>query len=671
MNKQAVVTIDGRQVVIENEQNLLELIRKADIDLVTFCYHSELSVYGACRLCFVEVEGRGIQPACSTAPAAGMKIRTHTEELREMRRVTLELLLANHDQSCPTCARSTSCQLQKLARRLGIEKVRYKRTHQQKPVDRSSWSLVRDPNKCVLCGDCVRMCSEIQTVGAIDFAMRGANVSVQPSFGKDLAEVECVYCGQCSSVCPTGALTPKSEIPEVWKEIDNPEKTVIVQIAPAVRVALGEEFGMEPGSNTMGLIVSALKAIGFDRVYDTSFAADLTVVEESHEFLNRFLNRDRIPQFTSCCPGWVKFAEQYYPELLQNISTCKSPQQMFGALAKTYIAQSLGVARENLTVVSIMPCTAKKFEARREEFQRDGIPDVDYVLTTQELARMIEESGISFRNLHPESFDLPFGFHTGAGVIFGNSGGVSEAVLRFLSEKVTGKKSDAYIHHEVRGQDGIRETTVQLNGHTVKIAVVHGLGNARRLIDQIQSGEQHFDFVEVMACPNGCVGGAGQPICTSQQTKASRTHGLYENDVTLALHKSQENPFIHELYRNHLGEVGGETAHHLLHTSYLSRKRISEEGMALIHSSPSEQLEVSVCVGTGCFLNGSMNVLQSVLDYVQKEELMEHVQVKASFCFERCDRGPTVMIGDEVHEKCSGEKACFLIEQKLPAAKRV
>ncbi|HNY13349.1 MAG TPA: [Fe-Fe] hydrogenase large subunit C-terminal domain-containing protein, partial [Candidatus Wallbacteria bacterium] len=407
MMENKYIIVDGKEIILENEKNLLEVVRKADIDIPTFCYHSDLSVYGACRLCMLEVEGRGLMPSCSTPPESGMKLRTNTEEIREIRKTIVELLLANHDMSCPTCQKSSSCQLQSLSKKLGIDKVRFKTLHEKKPVDTSTHSIVRDPNKCVMCGDCVRTCSEIQGVGAIDFAHRGSKVSVEPSFGKDLARVECVLCGQCVRVCPTGALTVKSEVNEVWAALGDKNKKVVVQIAPAVRVALGELFGYEAGTTVTGQIVGSLKHMGFFKVFDTSFTADLTVIEETEEFLKRFEKNENLPLITSCCPGWVKYAEQYNPEILPHLSSCKSPQQMFGSLAKEMLPGMLGIEEKDLVVVSVMPCTAKKFEARRDEFMHSQRRDVDFVLTTQELARMIEESGLSFKKIQPESFDLP------------------------------------------------------------------------------------------------------------------------------------------------------------------------------------------------------------------------------------------------------------------------
>lgn len=564
------VMIDGMEVPLEDETNLLDLCRKANIDIPTFCYHSHLSVYGACRLCLVEVEGRGVVTSCSTTPEPGMQVKTSTEEIREMRRVALELLLANHDQSCPTCAKSDSCKLQDLARRMGVEEVRFKPTHEPEPVDHSSPSIVRNPNKCVLCGDCVRACYEIQGVGAIDFAYRGAEAAVLPAFGKKLADVECVNCGQCASVCPTGALHPAHEIRPTWKAIDDPDTVVVAQIAPAVRVALGEEFGKEAGTVTTGQIAAALRRIGFDHVYDTCFAADLTVMEEAQEFLDRKMKGENLPQFTSCCPAWVKFAEQEYPDLLPHLSTCRSPQQMFGSVARRYLPEQFNVEPRNLYVVSIMPCTAKKYEARRSEFAEDGKRDVDYVLTTSELARMIRERGLSFDRIEPGSLDMPFGFKTGGGIIFGTTGGVTEAVLRCATEQITGVARDVEFH-EVRGEDGLREAVVTTDDEEISLAIVHGLSNAHRVAQQVMNGECDYDLVEVMACPGGCVGGAGQPITRDVSERMERARGLYNTDRTLQLHKSQDNPEITQLYKEHLGEIGGETAHELLHTTYVNR----------------------------------------------------------------------------------------------------
>ena len=669
MDHKPTVTIDHKVVPIEGERNLLELARKAGIDIPTFCYHSELSIYGACRLCLVEIEGRGIMASCSVPPEAGMKVRTHTEEIRQIRRISLELILANHEQTCPTCSKSAACELQRLTRRLGVSSVRFRPTHQPQPIDESSPSLVRDPNKCILCGDCVRACEEIQGIGAIDFAFRGAQATVVPAFGKNMADVECVNCGLCASVCPTGALTPKSETDAVWKALEDPNKVVVAQIAPAVRVAIGEMFGIEAGSIETGRIAAALKALGFRQVYDTSFAADLTVLEEANEFIARKTKGERLPQFTSCCPAWVKFSEQFCPDMLGNLSSCKSPQQMFGSLAREVLPGQLGVAPENLVIVSIMPCTAKKFEAQRPEFAQEGKRDVDHVLTTQELAAMIDEAGVSFHDLDPESLDMPLGFKTGAGVIFGASGGVTEAVLRYAVEKIKGERLDAVDFHEVRGSDGLREVVISADAVTLKLAIVHGLKNAMTLIERIRAGEAEYDLIEVMACPGGCIAGAGQPISRNGHAKKLRTKGLYAADKMMQLHKSQDNHIVAECYTKHLGgHAGSHKAHELLHTAYQSRRRILGEPLTILDVGPRTKLPVSVCVGTSCFLRGSQALLKSLVDHVEAEGLEDRVEVQATFCFEKCDCGPTVHVGRHTREHCTFEQACELIHSQLEEA---
>jgi len=659
--------INHKPVPIEGERNLLEVIRKANIDLPTFCYHSELSIYGACRLCMVEVEGMGLVPACSTEPREDMRVKTHTDEIRRMRKMIVELLLADHDKQCATCVKGPACQLQNLARRLGVDTVRFEATKPLKPKDTSSVSLIRDPNKCVLCGDCVRACEEIQTVGAIDFAYRGAEAAVLPSFGKDLDSVECVYCGQCARVCPTGAIVPNPVNDQVWRAIHDPQKTVLAQIAPAVRVAVGESFGLAPGTTATGQLVAALKSMGFSKVYDTSFTADLTVIEEANEFIGRMEKGEKLPQFTSCCPAWIKFAEQYYPDYIGNLSSCRSPQQMFGSLCKAAMTEE-GMDRDDVVVVSIMPCTAKKYEAARPEFGAGGSPDVDYVLTTQELARMIEEAGLAFNDLEPESFDMPFGFKTGAGVIFGSSGGVSEAVLRYATEKLTGARSEQYEFRMVRGEEGLREAVIEIGNTKVSLAIVHGLSNARKLIARIDAGEVSYDLIEVMACPGGCVGGAGQPVSADREARQKRAKGLYANDKMLQLHKPQENPCITELYENTLSKPGSKAAHRLLHTGYQTRKRIESDGVSLNAPAPQKKLDISVCFGTGCYLRGSQKLLSEITGYIEDNDLTSYIEIKATFCFERCTRGPVVRIGDDVIERCTLEKAAAAIKRQMRAA---
>nr|WP_243259133.1 NADH-dependent [FeFe] hydrogenase, group A6 [Clostridium sp. 'deep sea'] len=667
MMNNLMITIDNKQVSFSDERNLLEVIRKANIDLPTFCYHSEMSIYGACRLCMVEIEGRGLQPACSTLPEAGMVVRTNTGEVRELRKMIIELLLASHEVDCPSCEKGSDCQLQSLAQRLGVKKVRFKNSYIDRPVDDSSPAIIRDPNKCILCGDCVRACNEIQHVGAIDFAFRGAESTVMPCFDKKLSQVECVYCGQCVRVCPTGALLPKTEIDKVWKDLHNKNKVVIAQIAPAVRIALGESFGLEPGTITTGKIVRALRRMGFDYVYDTSFGADLTILEEANEFIERFKNNEKLPQFTSCCPGWVKYAEQYYPEYLPNLSTCKSPQQMVGVVSKNDLINNHKNDKDNVVMVSIMPCTAKKFEAKRPEFESELGKDIDHVITTIELSTMIKEMGLDFNSLDQDSFDLPFGFKTGGGVIFGNSGGVTEAVLRFASEKLTGKRTDNYVFKTVRGTEGLREANIAVGDKTLRLAIVSGLGNAHKLVEQIKSGEKDYDFVEVMACPGGCINGGGQPTSHCTQTKEKRTAGLYDNDTMLQLHKSQENPYITEVYENLLQKPGSDVAHKLLHTHYQPRKRIQTDDVSISKelNATEKQLTVSICFGTSCFIRGAQNILQAVTEHLKITGKEKYVDIKATFCYEKCERGPVVKIGDELITHCTVEKAIEVIDSKL------
>lgn len=657
------VKIDGRNYTVSDERNLLELIRKTNVEIPTFCYHSELSIYGACRLCVVEVEGRGVLPACSTPPEDGMIVRTSTQEIRDMRKMTIELLLASYDHNCTSCAKNTACKLQDIAHKLGVEQIRFRKSSKGLPIDKSSHSLMRDPNKCILCGDCVRACEEIQGIGVLDFSFRGADVVVGPAFNKNLAEVECIDCGQCARVCPTGAIVPNTQIDAVWSVIEDKSKTVVAQIAPAVRVAIGEIFGVKPGAVLTGQIVAALKLMGFDKVFDTAYSADLTVLEESNEFLSRKAKGENLPLMTSCCPGWVKYAEQYYPELLDNLSTCKSPQQMFGAVAKEVLPGQLNKEAKDIIVVSIMPCTAKKFEAKRPEFTNDGIAEVDFVLTTQELASMIKEAGIKFQTLAPENIDLPLGFKTGAGVIFGASGGVSEAVLRYVYEKAKGVPLDNSDFIEVRGLDGRREISVNLNGEEVRIAIINGLKNAELLIEEIRTGKSKYDFIEVMACPGGCIGGAGQPVQMEYDARCERASALYNTDKMLQLHKSQENPYIAELYKNTLGEIGGEKAHHLLHTHYHNRKRMAHSDMSLLGGK--DKLNINVCVGTNCFIRGSQTLLRKLIDYVDHNDLEDFVSIDADFCMEQCENGPGVRVGGKVYKQATYEMITKAIEEQL------
>lgn len=558
------MTIDGRTVEFTDEPNVLAVIRKAGIDIPTLCYHSELSVYGACRLCTVENERGKTFASCSEPPRDGMIVYTNTPRLMKYRKLILELLLAAHCRDCTTCIKSGECQLQALAHRMGVETIRFENTKEQHPLDFSSPSIVRDPNKCILCGDCVRMCDNVQSVNAIDFAYRGTRALVTPAFNKKIAETDCVNCGQCRVVCPTGAISIHTNTDTVWDLLADKNTKVVAQIAPAVRVAVGDRFGLPKGENVMGKLVNVLHRLGFDEVYDTSYGADLTVIEESEELLNRLEAGENLPLFTSCCPAWVKFCEERYPDLAKNLSTCRSPQQMFGAVVREYYKDPEKSGGKRIVSVSIMPCTAKKEEILRPESTTNGKQDIDYVLTTTELIGMIRKAGIRFEDLEIEATDMPFGIGSGAGVIFGVTGGVTEAVLRRLREGHNRADMEKIKFSGVRGEDGLKEVAFDYNGRTIRAAVVNGLGNANSLMKRIQSGEVQYDFVEVMACRRGCIMGGGQPVPVDPESRIARSKGIYNTDINTQIKKSNENPLVQSLYD---GLLKGKT-HELLHRNF-------------------------------------------------------------------------------------------------------
>lgn len=562
------LTIDGKQVSVKEGTNLVEAARQAGIDIPTLCYLKGINAIGSCRVCAVEVEkAKTLQAACVTQAQPGMVVHTNTPRVRRARKLSVELILSDHPYECPTCPRNLNCELQALAERMGIRHVRFHGEKAPRPVDDSTPAIVRDPNKCILCRRCVAVCEAVQGVNAIGPLKRGMNTAIGPAWGESLAESPCVQCGQCILVCPVGALSEKDYTEDVWKALSDRSRHVIVQTAPATRVAIGEEFGLPYGSVSTGKMVAALRRLGFARVFDTDFAADLTIMEEGSELLERLENGGPFPLITSCSPGWIKFMEQFYPELSENVSSCKSPQQMFGALAKTYYAERTGIDPSSVVVVSIMPCTAKKFECQRPEMNASGYQDVDYVLTVRELARMIKQAGIAFEDLEDEEYDAPLGISTGAGVIFGATGGVMEAALRTAYELHTGKTVRSLDFQPVRGMGSVKEAEIDMDGVSLRVAVAHGLSNARALLEKVKAGEK-YHFIEIMSCPGGCIGGGGQPIPTTDEVRQKRIEAIYEADRNMPLRKSHENPAVQELYRTYLERPLSPRSKKLLHTTY-------------------------------------------------------------------------------------------------------
>ena len=576
------VKINGIGVSVPKGSTILEAARYAGVEIPTLCYLKDINEIGACRICVVEATGaRGLVTACVYPVSEGMEVRTNTEKVQKARRTTLELILSTHEKKCLSCVRSGDCELQKLCRDYGVEdNGRYDGFRPHYELDTSTAHLVRDNNKCILCRRCVAACRQqyVSVIGAND---RGIDTHIGTAFEKPLADVPCVSCGQCIVVCPTGALTEKDETAPVWEALADPNKHVVVQSAPSVRATLGECFGMPIGTNVEGKMVAALRRLGFDKVFDTDFGADLTIVEEANEFVNRVKNGGVLPMITSCSPGWVKFAEYYYPDQLDHLSSCKSPQQMTGAVIKTYYAEKMGIDPEDIVVVSIMPCTAKKFEVGRDHQDAAGVADVDYALTTRELARMIERAGIAFTSLPDEEFDSPLGEDTGAAVIFGATGGVMEAALRTANDWLTGEDNKAVDFKEVRGTEGLKEATYTIAGMEVKVAVASGIANANYVMSRIQDGTAPWHFVEIMCCPGGCVNGGGQPtqpasVRNTVDLKALRAKALYDQDEAMTLRKSHQSPAIQQLYADYLTDgFGGEKAHHILHTQYVARKKFN------------------------------------------------------------------------------------------------
>ena len=576
------IKINGTEVSAPKGSTILEAARIAHIEIPTLCFLKEINEIGACRMCVVEVKGaRSLVASCVYPINPGMEVFTNTPKVLDSRKKTLQLLLSNHERKCLSCVRSGNCELQTLAKELGVEdEAYYDGAVTQSCPDDSAAHMIRDNSKCILCRRCVAVCEKVQGIGVIGANDRGFDTNIGSAFKMGLGETSCVSCGQCIAVCPTGALREKDYIDDVLAAIADPDKHVIVQTAPAVRAGLGEEFGYPIGTNVEGKMAAALRRIGFDKVFDTNFSADLTIMEEAHEFIERVQHGGVLPMITSCSPGWIKYCEHYFPDMTENLSSCKSPQQMFGAIAKSYYAEKQGLKPKDIVSVSIMPCTAKKFEIGRNDQAANGVPDVDYSLTTRELARMIKKLGIRFNELPDEEFDAPLGLGTGAAVIFGATGGVMEAALRTAVETLTGDELAALDFTDVRGMEGIKEATYPVAGMDVKVAVASGLGNAKKLLDKVKSGEADYHFIEIMGCPGGCVNGGGQPqqpgpVRNTVDVRALRAQVLYDSDKNNPIRKSHENPAIKELYDTYLGRPGSEMAHHLLHTTYVKR-RINE-----------------------------------------------------------------------------------------------
>ncbi len=637
------VFVNDRQVELKDDsRNLLEALKEVGIEIPNLCYLSETSVYGACRMCLVEIDGN-IVTSCTVKPKEGMRIKTNTPQIYELRRGILELILATHNRDCTTCERNGSCKLQRYAEEFGIRNVRFSQISKNTNTDRSS-PIIRDNSKCILCGDCVRVCEEVQGIGVIDFAYRGFSTQVVPVFETELSKTECVYCGQCVAHCPTAALSFRNDLDKLYQALSS-GKTVIGMIAPAVRVAIQEELSMDADTAMAERLVAFLKTSGFAKVFDVAFAADLVAYEEAHEFYQRILNGEKLPQLTSCCPAWVKYVEQFYPRYVENLSTVKSPQQALGTVIKKIYAKKMGINPENIVLVSFMPCTAKKFEAEREEH----LGTVDLVLTTKELSQMIKASGINLKQLTPEPFDRPFGISSQGGLNFGKTGGVFSTVVEVIRDEI-GITQELYSDL----QPGVKSATLKLkDGKTVTGLVVFGLSNARNVMKKITEKALSADIIEVMACNYGCVGGGGQPYPNDSKARQNRAKILKETAGTKAIYSPVENYYLQKLYQE---EFKDEHTRHMIHTTYKPRKRVDSNDIEILPLPKEDKTTVRVCLGTSCYMKGSYKILSELVELVKQGDLDSDIEIVGTFCLENCGKSPNVMVDDKLISEATVEK---------------
>lgn len=638
------VFVNDREIELKNDsKNLLEALREVGIEIPNLCYLSETSIYGACRMCLVEIDGKEIVTSCTTKPREGMRIKTNTPQIHELRRGILELLLATHNRDCTTCERNGSCKLQKYAEDFGIRNVRFAQIKKNTKADRSS-PIIRDNSKCILCGDCVRVCEEVQGIGVIDFAYRGFSTQVTPVFETELSKTECVYCGQCVAHCPTAALTFRSDLDRLYQALSS-GKTVIGMIAPAVRAAVQEELSMDSDTAMAERLVAFLKMSGFSKVFDVAFAADLVAYEEAHEFYKRVVNNEKLPQLTSCCPAWVKYVEQFYPKYVENLSTVKSPQQALGTIVKKTYAKKIGMNPEDIVLVSFMPCTAKKFEAERQEH----IGMVDLVLTTKELSQMIKASGINIKQLTPEPFDKPFGISSRGGLNFGKTGGVFATVVEVIRDEI-GIENEEYQDL----QPGVKSAVITLkDGRVLKGLVVFGLANARDIMKKVMEKVLDTDIIEVMACNYGCIGGGGQPYPNDSKVRQTRARILKETASIKTINSPVENYYLQKLYQE---EFKDQHTRHMIHTEYRPRKRIESEDIEILPLPKEDKTTVKVCLGTSCYMKGSYKVLSQLVEFAKKDSLGDEIEVVGTFCVENCGKSPNVMVNDKLISDATFEK---------------